>query len=223
MALTVTEILEPTSIRRMIAGRLGASHRDAVQVPLHRTVDVTSVVTASRADPAAPNLVDTLLMATARALVDHPSFNGVVKDGKHALVREVNIGVAADTPHGLLVPVIREVDRLSPGELRFRRKEISARVLARKHTLEDLSDGTFTVSNLGTLGIDVFDPIINPPQLAILGVGRVREEVVADGASGMCVAARMTLSLCFDHRFHDGAPAARFLASIASGLEAGNG
>lgn len=218
MGLTVSEVVEPTRMRQTIAARLGESYREAVHVPLHRTVDVTELLDDASGDATRLGLMDALILASATALVEHPSFNAVLQDGKQVIVEEVNIGLATDTPHGLLVPVLRNVDQLSVADVRHHRRRLVELVVEKRHKLDDLIDGTFTISNLGVLGIDVFDPIINPPQLAILGVGRVRDEFVPDGTTPRH-AKRMTLSLCFDHRFYDGAPAARFLDSVASRLE----
>ena len=128
------------------------------------------------------------------------------------------MGVAVDTENGLLVPVIRNAERLTMRQLAAQSLDLLDRTRARRLTAGEMQGGTFTVSNLGAFGIDAFTPIINWPQCAILGVGRIsaRPAVVA----GQIVARdQVTLSLTFDHRIADGAPAARFLQALVRGIE----
>ena len=150
---------------------------------------------------------DLLIAAAADALTDHPGFNAHFEDGEHVLYSDVNVGVAVDTDGGLLTPVIRNVDGRGLADLNKARTALTERVLEGDFSMDDLAGGTFTISNLGMFGVDDFDPIINPPQVAILGVGRRRDD------------ATMTLSLSFDHRVENGAAAARFLGTIAENLE----
>ena len=130
----------------------------------------------------------------------------------------MHVGVAVDTPEGLVVPVIRDVPSLSLVHLSTRCRELVQRALDKTLTPQDMAGGTFTVTNLGAFGVDAFTPIINYPQCAILGIGRidrrpvVREDRIVPGH-------RLTLSLTFDHRIVDGAPAARFLAALSRRIE----
>jgi len=162
---------------------------------------------------------NTLLAAlVARALREHPRLNSRLEaDGIH-LLPEINIALAVDTERGLLTPVLRNVDRLGLQAIQAGFDALTARALAGQSRPDDFEAGTFTLTNLGSLDVDGFTPIINPPQAAILGVGRIIEKPVArDGA--VVVRAMLTLSLSFDHRIVDGAPAGRFLQRIKQLVE----
>jgi pyruvate dehydrogenase E2 component (dihydrolipoamide acetyltransferase) len=130
----------------------------------------------------------------------------------------VNIGLATDTERGLLVPVIRNADRLTVIEIERELNEKIERARAGQSLPDELSGGTFTITNLGAYGVDGFTPVINPPEIAILAIGRIEEKPVAvQGKIGL--RQQMTLSLKFDHRLVDGAPAARFLQTIRDLIE----
>jgi pyruvate dehydrogenase E2 component (dihydrolipoamide acetyltransferase) len=185
--------------RRAIAARLGAISTEAVPVTLMRSVRVTA---------ARP--FDELVLAAVRALREHPGFNGVFEDDRYRTFAQVNLGLAFDTPNGLLVPVVGGVQDLDAEQLRAARTDLARRVADRAVTMADLTGGTFTISNLGGFGIEYFTPVLNPPQVAILGVGAFVP--TADGAT------RVPLSLTFDHRVNDGAAAALLLRSIQDHL-----
>ncbi|WP_182481439.1 2-oxo acid dehydrogenase subunit E2 [Nocardioides immobilis] len=188
-------------VRRVIADRLGEAHRNVVPVTLHREL---------RAPVPGPRPYDGLVFAVVRALVDQPALNAAFASGRLRTFGEVNLGVAFDGPQGLVAPVIRGVHDMTYRELVAARRELGARVQDRRLALSDLVGGTFTVSNLGTLGVQHFTPVVNPPQVAILGVGAVRR--VVDRS-------HMPVSLTFDHRVVDGAPAARFLVRVQHHLD----
>ncbi len=220
MALTVRERRQLTPLRRIIAERLGESYQHAVHVTLHRHVTVSALLEfRDTQSPGQPSIEDFVIKACALALQDHPAFNALFTDGVHQLVEEVNIGIAVDTDRGLVVPVLKDAHRLTLAEIAAQRRDLVERTRHWRHRREDLEEGTFTVSNLGVLGIDAFTPIINPPQVAILGVGRIRPWP-GTGAGGEPGGATMALSLSFDHRVVDGADAARFLQAIAERIEA---
>jgi pyruvate dehydrogenase E2 component (dihydrolipoamide acetyltransferase) len=202
---TVTEARPLSGMQRTISERLAASDDNAVRVTLDRTFDASvlrETVRAARDAGADVSLIDALLAAVTEALADHPAFNATFEDGEHRLVEEVNLGVAVDVEDGLVTPVIGDAGSLRVEALSARRGELVERVRAGEFTGDDLAGGTFTVSNLGAFGVDHFDPVIDPPQVAILGVGRVRDDD------------SMTLSLSFDHRVVNGADGARFLDSL---------
>jgi pyruvate dehydrogenase E2 component (dihydrolipoamide acetyltransferase) len=135
-------------------------------------------------------------------------------DGSILVSDEVHMGFAVALADGLIVPVIRDVHRLSLGDIARERVDLAAKAQAGTLTLEEIEGGTFTISNLGAFGADTFTPIINPPQCAILGTGRIVEKpAVVDGE--VVVRPTMWLSLTFDHRLVDGAPAANFLQALA--------
>ncbi len=203
---TVTDARALSGMQRTIRERLTESYRNAVHVTLNRSVETTALSATSEAAREADaelSITDLLLKAVSETLEAHPEFNALFEDDEHRLIEEINLGIAVDVDGGLVTPVIADVASSSAEAVSERRRELTERVRNGDFTADDLRGGTFTVSNLGHFGIDHFDPIIDPPQVAILGVGRIRE----DGS--------MTLSLSFDHRVLNGADAARFLGTLA--------
>jgi pyruvate dehydrogenase E2 component (dihydrolipoamide acetyltransferase) len=130
-----------------------------------------------------------------------------------------NIGIAVDTPEGLVVPVIRDVDKLSISDLAARIVDVSQKAKDRKFTLDDFKDGTFTVTNYGSIGGTFGVPVINYPQAAILGVGRIMKTPVVNEKDEIVVGQVLPLSMSVDHRIVDGAMAARFMASVIQYLK----
>lgn len=212
-----------TGMRRTIADRLGQSDREAVHVTEHRSADAEELLAAAvAADEALTpdvSVTDVLLTALSAALDAHPEFNATFEDGVHQLHESHNICVAVDIDAGLIAPVIRDVDSLSLSELAARRREVTDRALSGEYTMDDLTGGTMTVSNLGVLGVERFDPVINPPQIAILGVNAIKREVVPTDDDEVAVRKRISFSLSFDHRIVDGADAARFLGTLVEHVE----
>ena len=130
----------------------------------------------------------------------------------------MNLAFAVDLGEGLVAPVIKDADKKPLGELAKTTRELADKARAGKLVLDEMADGTFTVSNLGSVGVEAFTPIVNPPQAGILGVGKIQEKpVVRNG--GIHIRSMMTLCLVFDHRLIDGAPAGRFLAKVKELLE----
>jgi len=149
----------------------------------------------------------------ARALREHPMVNSILEGDQIRLMDEVNIGLAVAVEEGLIVPVIREVDKKSIFEIAALRRELVEKARQGKLLTRETTGGTFTISNLGMFGVDTFAPVINPPESAILGIGRiVKKPVVVNDQ--ITIRSVMTLTLVFDHRVIDGAQAARFLQSI---------
>ncbi len=168
----------------------------------------------------APSYNDILAMIVARVLRDYPYMNARFAPDGGAIehLNEINVGIAVDTDRGLLVPVIRNADRKGLRALGSEFRELMERARSGKALPDDLTGGTFTITNLGVYEIDAFTPIINLPETAILGVGRIQAKPVA--RDGEVVIRRMvSLSLTFDHRLVDGAPAARFLQRIKQLVE----
>ena len=161
---------------------------------------------------------DLLTKVVAGALAKHPRLNASWRDGVIALNNEINVGLAVAVEGGLVVPVIHHADRLGVGEIARQRQELMARAQAGKLRLEDLADGTFTISNLGMYGVDAFNAIVNPPQAAILAVGRIADRVVAVNGQP-AVRPTLMLSLSCDHRVLDGARGAAFLDTLAGLIE----
>lgn len=213
---------EPLSrIRRLGAERTARSFSEVPHFYLTRDMEADRLVALldrlkSRMDPA-PSVTELLVLAVSRTLRDHPRLNGRYADGELEVHDDVNVRVAVATDEGLVVPVIAKADTLSLRELVPKVKDLVHR--AREHELspEELSGGTFTISNLGMMGIDSFDAIINTPEAAILAVGRVR--TVPEWRDGGWVPRRViSATLSVDHRVADGADGARFLADLQSVL-----
>ncbi|MBL8154025.1 MAG: 2-oxo acid dehydrogenase subunit E2 [Anaerolineae bacterium] len=225
-----TENRVPMSrLRQVIADRMVASAQTTASVTLTTEVDSTELVRvrqslkdASLNDPRpVPSYTDLLAKLTAEALTEHPGLNARLQGDALVSSPAVHVGFAVDTERGLIVPVVRDVHRKS---IRQIAAESAALVeQARNGTIrpDDLSGGTFTLTNLGMYDIDAFTPIINLPQCAILGIGRiVPKQVVIDAAAErLAIRQMMFLSLTFDHRLVDGAPAARFLQRVKQFVE----
>ena len=220
---TVASERSLSPMRRTIASRLQESYQEAVHVTVSREIGAEAMLAAADADPDGEHVdasvMDVLLCALSDTLDEHPAFNATFEDGTHRIYEEHNVGVAVAIEEGLVTPVIEDVGSKSLAAVARERRRLTERVQAGEYTMKTFQGGTFTVSNLGPLGVDSFDPIINPPEIAILGVNRIREEVVPDGDGGVAVEKRLTLDLSFDHRVVDGADAARFLRTLAGYLE----
>jgi pyruvate dehydrogenase E2 component (dihydrolipoamide acetyltransferase) len=160
---------------------------------------------------------DLLVETVARLLPEHPLLNSTLEGSSIVISDAVHMGVAVALEDGLIVPVIRDAHAKSLADIARARSELAAKAQAGTLGMDEIEGGTFTISNLGAFGADSFTPIVNPPQCAILGVGRIVEKpVAADGE--VSVRPTMWLSLTFDHRLVDGAPAARFLQALADRL-----
>ncbi|MEM8905418.1 MAG: 2-oxo acid dehydrogenase subunit E2, partial [Actinomycetota bacterium] len=152
------------------------------------------------------------------ALRAHPNVNAMVHEAEIELLDEINVGMAVSVPDGLMVPVIAAADELPLDALAAESARLAGAARDGKLTLPELEGGTFSVSALGMFGIDAFTPVVNPPNVAILGVGRIRDDTAWDGDVPSRVK-RMTLSLTIDHRAVDGAPGAEFLQTLKGLLE----
>ena len=159
-----------------------------------------------------------MLKACAQALVEYPHLNVQLTDQELISLDEIHIGLAVDTERGLMVPVIASPDQKTILEINTELMDLVDRTLTGKLLPGEYSGGSFTITNLGAFRIDSFSPIINPPETAILGVGRITQKpVVVDGE--IIIRDSLTLSLSFDHRLVDGAPAAKFLQRICELIE----
>jgi pyruvate dehydrogenase E2 component (dihydrolipoamide acetyltransferase) len=216
-----------TNIRRKTAEHLGNAWNQIPHVTQHDKADITTVEElrkkyAAQAEKAGGKLTMTAiaLKIAAAALQRFPQFNSSVDMARNEIVyrKSVHIGVAADTPRGLLVPVIRDVDRKGIIELAVELATVSEKARGGKLSLDDMQGGGFTITNLGGIGGTSFTPIVNWPEVAILGISRGSNEPVYDGHAFQ-PRLMLPLSLSYDHRVIDGADGARFLRWVAEAFE----
>jgi pyruvate dehydrogenase E2 component (dihydrolipoamide acetyltransferase) len=215
-----------SGIRRAISKSMHTSLSTMAQLTHNSTFDATNILAyrkllkAAGDDYAGITLGDIVLFAVSRTLKNYPDLNAhMLDDNNIRLFKHVNLGVAIDTPRGLMVPTIFRADEKSLLEISLEVKALAAQCREGNINPDLLTGGTFTVSNLGALGIETFTPVINPPQTGILGVCRSVDRVrkAADGSIDVYPA--MGLSLTYDHRALDGAPASRFLKELGENLE----
>jgi pyruvate dehydrogenase E2 component (dihydrolipoamide acetyltransferase) len=225
----VTERLPLKGVRAIIADRMGTSVHTTARVTLMMEIDATEFVAVrerlkakvSEAWGFAPGYNDLLAKMVANALRKFPAMNARLAPDAVELLAHVNMGMAVDTERGLLVPVIRDADRKSLHQFGSEFREMVDRARKGRSLPDDLSGGTFTITNLGMYDVDAFTPVINLPEAAILGVGRIQPKWVYKPESPAAPVLRQmwTLSLVFDHRLVDGAPAAKFLQYIKGLVE----
>ncbi|MDN5315021.1 MAG: hypothetical protein PWP10_3771 [Clostridiales bacterium] len=224
-----------TNIRKVIAKSMHASLSQMAQLTLNSSFDATDIMALRKRLKAAgekgltadmgfalaekvPTLNDIILYAASRVLPKHPGCNAHYDDEKMTIYNRVHMGVAVDTPRGLMVPTVFNSDLMSLSQLSTSVKEVVAGCQQGTISPDLLRGATFTVTNLGTLGIESFTPVINPPQTCILGVCGITTKV-REVNGEIKTYPSMGLSLTFDHRAIDGAPAARFLKDLTTVLE----
>jgi pyruvate dehydrogenase E2 component (dihydrolipoamide acetyltransferase) len=223
----IGQIIPLAGIRKLVADNVSASIRTAPHVTLTTEVDMTACV--DMREQLLPEFekrygvrltyTGIVVKAAALAIQDHPIINSSLAEDKIIIHDEVNIGVAAAIEDGLTVPVIRDVLDKPLYKISEDLAILAAKARAGSLALDEMQGGTFTITNLAAYGIDIFNPIINPPESAILGVCRtVQKPVVIDGQ--VQIRSMMNLCLSFDHRVMDGAPAAEYLARVKQLLEA---
>jgi pyruvate dehydrogenase E2 component (dihydrolipoamide acetyltransferase) len=213
-------------MRKRIADNVSKSRFTAPHVTLAIEVDMTEcadlrtriIPEIEKAFGTRVSYTDILVKAVARALSEHPSMNSALVGDELRVYANQNIGVAVALEEGLIVPVVQNAGSKSLGAISAELKPLIDRARSGKFTLDDISGGTFTITNLGSYGIDQFDPIIVPPQAAILGVCRIAEKAVVV-TKQVAIRSIMNLCLSFDHRIVDGAPAAAFLQRLKHLLE----
>ena len=208
-------------IRAIIAERMAESTSRTARVTLMAEADASAMVALREqvtADGFAVSYNDLLLYVLGRALREHPALNASLEDHVVRQWKRIHVGLAVDTDRGLLVPVLRDVDEKRLEQLSQDTRDLIERVRTNKLRPEELTGGTFTLTNLGVFGIDAFTPIINLPETAILGVGRIKARPVAEGEQ-VVVRPMAWLCLTFDHRMVDGAPAARFFQRVVQLIE----
>lgn len=217
------EEVSMSGVRRAIARSMHASLSEMAQLTLNASFDATALMEYRKALKAGAedmglgkiSINDMVMYAVSRVLPDFPQINATLTDNTMRLYKHANIGLAVDTDRGLLVPTIFAADTMSLAKIAAADKAAAAKARDGALTPDEMSGGSFTVTNLGSLGIESFTPVINPPQVAILGVCATVNRLRADGS----VYPAMGLSLTFDHRAVDGAPAAKFLKALCTALE----
>jgi pyruvate dehydrogenase E2 component (dihydrolipoyllysine-residue acetyltransferase) len=217
------EVLPLSSMRRIVGQRMTQSKQSAPHFYVSMDIDMTAVNKLrmewkEQGADSAPSINDIIVHACARALKDFPSLNSTFTEQGIKLHKDINIGIAVALEEGLVVPVVRNADRLSLSEMAAQSRELIDKAQKKKLFPLDYEGGTFTVSNLGMLGVDSFIAIINPPQCAILAVGRVAPRVVAENDM-FSIKQVLTATLSADHRVIDGAIGARFLREVKELLE----
>jgi pyruvate dehydrogenase E2 component (dihydrolipoamide acetyltransferase) len=208
---------------KTMADRMQLSWREVPHFFVERELDATRLnswreAIRQRAGYEKVTHTDLLIVVCAAALAEHPRVNATWSDGSVRYQESINVGIAVATDEALIVPVVHGADRLELKAVAQARGDLVARARERKLRPADVSDGTFTISNLGMFGVDTFHAIVNAPQAAILAVGRILDRIVAvDGEAA--VRPTMIVSLSFDHRVVDGAEGARFLDTLAALVE----
>ena len=219
------EVVAMSPLRRTIAARMTESYFASPVVSFMRDADTTKLSTfykeareELKKAGVRITITDLLIRACAKAIKNKPYIN-VSIDGNNIICKEqVNIGLAVAVEGGLLVPVIKNADKLSMTEIALERARLVEGARNRTLSGDDMSGGTFTISNLGAMGIEYFTPILNKPEVAIIGIGRTEDKVVVENGE-MVIRNRMSMSLTADHRVIDGAAAAEFMEEIAQQLK----
>jgi pyruvate dehydrogenase E2 component (dihydrolipoamide acetyltransferase) len=213
-------------VKKVVAERMALSWHTAPRVTQVMEVDMTEVVRfreENRKDWESKgvrvSINDILVKAVSQALTEFPEVNSSLKGEEIEIYGNVNMGIAVATERGLIVPVLRNADQKSLLEIAQESSVLVRKTQEGKIGPDDLSFGTFTITNLGTFGIDLFTPIINQPESAILGVGKLDRKVKVVDGDKIAIRSVMNLCLVFDHRVIDGAPAARFLGRVKELLE----
>jgi pyruvate dehydrogenase E2 component (dihydrolipoamide acetyltransferase) len=207
-----------SGLRQTIARRMRESLAASAQYTLHASALAEGLLAVRARLPREINLNHLVTFCTIETLLEIPAVNAEFRDGMIITHSAVHLAFACDTPRGLVAPVVRNAETLCLDELADRMRELTGHALAGTISPDDLTGATFTISNLGNLGIEAFTPLLNPPQVAILGVGAIQlKPLRRDG----CIAFADTigLSLTCDHQVIDGAPGARFLAALKATIE----
>jgi pyruvate dehydrogenase E2 component (dihydrolipoamide acetyltransferase) len=200
----------PSGMRAVIARNMRRSHAETAPVTLHSIVDL--------GDAVPPHITAIVVKTVAETLPDHPHLNGRRNGDVFTSADVAQVAVAIETQEGLVAPVVRNAASRSVEEVAEAIKDLAERAAAKTLIVEDFEGGTFTVTNLGSYGIDGFTPLINLPQVAILGIGALRRVPVIDEHGEVIPGNQIVLSLTFDHAFVDGAPAATFLRQVGEAL-----
>ena len=216
-----------TPMRRTIAARLMQSRQTTVPVTITARCDATALLAfrqqlkslSSSLQHAIPTINDIFVKLTAAALRQHPMLAATWAEDHLLLPENIHLGIAVDTEAGLLVPVIRDVGTSTLTQIAAQSQKLIAAARSGQLAAADMQGACFTLSNLGSLGVEAFTPVINPPESAILGIGAIVRVAVPLDDGTFTARDRLTLSLTFDHRVNDGAAAARFLQTLRQLIE----
>ncbi len=221
--IRISEEQKLTGIKKLVAERMKESYADAPHIHLELTADMTEASKLreimNRKKKVHVTYTDIMVRSAASALKKHPLLNATIKDDTVILYRDINIGIATATERGLIVPVLKNAEDLNLTDISAQCKDLLEKVRAGKLSLDDLSNGTFTITNLGMFGIESFKPILNPGQAAILAVGLIKNTPLADDSGKIKIKPVISLSLGCDHRIVDGADGAKFLNDLKRILE----
>ena len=217
------DVEELTRLQQTVSRRMAESKATAPDFSIALTVDMTAAVELRErlkeiSEPV-PSFNDMVVKASASALREHPRVNGAYRDGKFELYDRVNVGIAVAAMDALVVPTVFDADKKSLGQIARDARAVIGKVKDKTVTPPELSGGTFTVSNLGMFGIEQFTAIINPPQAAILTVGKLEKKPAVDDKGKVIARDQMVLTLVCDHRILYGADGAQFLARVKDLLE----
>ena len=219
------EIIPVKGVRKVIASRMLDSMQTTAQLTLNASADARSLLnyrkqlkaSAKELGLQSVTVNDLVLLAVSRTLLQHPQLNSLFTGESISQYKNVHLGFAVDTARGLIVPVIKYANRLSLSQISQEAKRLARAAIDGKATPDDMDGGTFTVTNLGSLGIESFTPILNPPQVGILGVGSVQLKPVEVDETFEFIQS-LSLSLTINHQIVDGAPAARFLQALSQNI-----
>lgn len=216
--LPIAEQIPLNRVRKAMAKAMSTTVSTAALSQVSRSIDLGALVAARAAGTARHSINTYVMAAIARTLPAHPLLNGRLVDQHVRVPAVVNLGMAVATDDGLLVPVIHRADTMAIADLDAAARDLATRARAGTLRMADVDAGTFTVSNLGMMGVDAAFALPPPPQAAIVVVGRVRPRVEPDGA-GFAVVQEASFGLTYDHRFIDGATAAALLADLSARLD----
>jgi pyruvate dehydrogenase E2 component (dihydrolipoamide acetyltransferase) len=217
-SVTVRDVSKLSRRRRVIGRRLRDSVTSKPPVTLHATATATAMLACTRDGSQRVTITGFIGRAAVTALHRHPELNAHINDDSMTTFGVVNLGIAVDASAGLIVPVVRDAHMLNAAELTASITSAAVKVRDGAITPDDLADATFTVTSLGAFGVEQFTPILDPPQVAVLGIGCIGDRAIErDGEIGL--EPIVHLSLTFDHAAVDGAPAARFLANLVDEIQ----
>jgi pyruvate dehydrogenase E2 component (dihydrolipoamide acetyltransferase) len=217
-AIPIREKIALNNVKSAMADNMLDSWRNIPQFTQMVSVNMENVLNAKK-EIDNVSLNDILVKAVGNAVKSTPIVNGKLEDKQIVVYDEVNVSVAVNSKHGLVVPVVKNVDAKSVSDISKEVKNLAQKAEDSQLTLEDYSNGTITVSNLGSLGIETGTPIINAPQSTLVFAGAIRKTPVVNEDNEIVVAPVMTLSICYDHRFIDGVTGAQFTNEVKNALE----